>query len=309
MERTLTMAAELRSHAAGDSLGPEDRAYCAVAEALLGENGLSSIVRDATEALEVLREPADPWATVALYLRGVACLYLGDMDAAAVDLEEGVELSKRCGVPDMRAHCLAALAAMRLASGDAEGAVPQIEQARGIVFANNLENIPATAPIFSVAASVMLASGRHEDAAHDAVRALRLTSLIEAIAPWHAVAGRLALANVYWQLGDHNRAAVLIDEARNRYGPEAQSAVFDVMLKEAEALVAGLEISPPGPSLLTTAELRVLQYLPSHLSFPEIGQRLYLSRHTVKSQALSSYRKLGVSSRSQAVERALLSSR
>jgi LuxR family maltose regulon positive regulatory protein len=85
------------------------------------------------------------------------------------------------------------------------------------------------------------------------------------------------------------------------------------MLKEAEALVAGLEISPPGPSLLTTAELRVLQYLPSHLSFPEIGQRLYLSRHTVKSQALSSYRKLGVSSRSQAVERAfelgLLSSR
>ena len=56
--------------------------------------------------------------------------------------------------------------------------------------------------------------------------------------------------------------------------------------------------------MLTTAELRVLQYLPSHLSFPEIGQHLYLSRHRVKSQALSVYRKLGVSSRSDAVTRA-----
>jgi LuxR family maltose regulon positive regulatory protein len=149
-----------------------------------------------------------------------------------------------------------------------------------------------------------VASGRHDDAASDAVRALRLTSLIEAIAPWHAVAGRLALANVFWQLGDRQRAAVLTDEARRRYGPEAESPVFDTMLKNAEDLVAGLDVSHPGPSLLTTAELKVLQYLPSHLSFPEIGQRLYLSRHTVKSQALSAYRKLGVSSRSQAVERA-----
>jgi LuxR family maltose regulon positive regulatory protein len=76
--------------------------------------------------------------------------------------------------------------------------------------------------------------------------------------------------------------------------------LLDQMLKEAERQVAAVD-GAPGPSLLTTAELRVLQYLPSHLSFPEIGQRLYLSRHTVKSQALSTYRKLGVSSRSGAV--------
>ncbi len=72
------------------------------------------------------------------------------------------------------------------------------------------------------------------------------------------------------------------------------------MLKHAESQVAAVD-AEPGPSLLTTAELRVLQYLPSHLSFPEIGQRLCLSRHTVKSQAFSAYRKLGVASRSGAV--------
>jgi hypothetical protein len=48
----------------------------------------------------------------------------------------------------------------------------------------------------------------------------------------------------------------------------------------------------PGPARLARA----------HLSFREISECLYLSPHTVKSQALSVYRKLGVSSRSQAIQ-------
>ena len=39
----------------------------------------------------------------------------------------------------------------------------------------------------------------------------------------------------------------------------------------------------PGASTLTEAELRLLPYLATHLSFREIGERLYVSRHTVKS--------------------------
>jgi LuxR family maltose regulon positive regulatory protein len=57
-----------------------------------------------------------------------------------------------------------------------------------------------------------------------------------------------------------------------------------------------------GASALTTAELRLLPLLPTHLSFPEIAERLFVSRHTVKSQVQSVYRKLGVSSRAAAVE-------
>jgi LuxR family maltose regulon positive regulatory protein len=53
---------------------------------------------------------------------------------------------------------------------------------------------------------------------------------------------------------------------------------------------------------LTTAELRLLPLLSTHLTFREIGERLHISQHTVKSQALSIYRKLGVSSRSQAIQ-------
>ena len=42
----------------------------------------------------------------------------------------------------------------------------------------------------------------------------------------------------------------------------------------------------------------------THLSLPEIGADLFLSPHTIKSQAYSLYRKLEVTSRSQAVTRA-----
>jgi LuxR family maltose regulon positive regulatory protein len=48
----------------------------------------------------------------------------------------------------------------------------------------------------------------------------------------------------------------------------------------------------------------LLPLLSTHLSFREIGERLFVSSHTVKTQVYSAYRKLGVSSRSEAVARA-----
>jgi DNA-binding CsgD family transcriptional regulator len=53
---------------------------------------------------------------------------------------------------------------------------------------------------------------------------------------------------------------------------------------------------------LSAAELRLLPFLATHLSLRGIGERLFITRNTVKSEAISAYRKLGVSSRSEAVE-------
>jgi LuxR family maltose regulon positive regulatory protein len=58
-----------------------------------------------------------------------------------------------------------------------------------------------------------------------------------------------------------------------------------------------------GASALTAAELHLVPLLSTHLTFPEIAEELFLSRNTIKSQANSIYRKLGTSSRSQAVNR------
>jgi DNA-binding CsgD family transcriptional regulator len=57
--------------------------------------------------------------------------------------------------------------------------------------------------------------------------------------------------------------------------------------------------SPDGQAL-TGAELRLLPLLATNLSFPEIGKEFFLSRNTIKTQAMSIYQKLGASSRSEA---------
>ena len=73
---------------------------------------------------------------------------------------------------------------------------------------------------------------------------------------------------------------------------------------EVEATVSTAALNAPGASALTAAELHVLPLLSTHLTFREIGARIHLSHHTVKSHAVSIYRKLGVTTRAAAVETA-----
>jgi ATP/maltotriose-dependent transcriptional regulator MalT len=54
---------------------------------------------------------------------------------------------------------------------------------------------------------------------------------------------------------------------------------------------------------LSAAELRVLELLPTHLSLREIGDQLYISRNTVKSQVAAIYQRLGCSTRTEVVRR------
>ena len=71
-----------------------------------------------------------------------------------------------------------------------------------------------------------------------------------------------------------------------------------------QASLANGNARPAGASSLTSAELRLLPLLATHLSYQEISERLFVSKNTVKTQAYSAYRKLGVSTRSEAVVRA-----
>ena len=87
----------------------------------------------------------------------------------------------------------------------------------------------------------------------------------------------------------------------------AESDRLGTLVGEADALRAQLSRlrgpDAPGASALTAAELRLLPILATHLSFPQIAAEMFLSPHTVKSEAISIYRKLRVSSRAQAVAR------
>ncbi|MGH3421265.1 MAG: response regulator transcription factor, partial [Streptosporangiaceae bacterium] len=162
----------------------------------------------------------------------------------------------------------------------------------------------ATPLVRAVQARAALHRGDVPAARQELVSAQRLRHLLTYAMPQLAVQARIELAHVHLALGDLAGARSLrreIDELlRRRPG-------LGTLIDEAQTLRTLLskerDPSAPGASALTAAELRLLPLLCTHLSFPEIAAVMFLSPNTVKSQAYSLYRKLGASSRSQAVAR------
>jgi LuxR family maltose regulon positive regulatory protein len=89
---------------------------------------------------------------------------------------------------------------------------------------------------------------------------------------------------------------------RHRQGRTAHAALITEILD----LPGGSGgIDPPRViDQLTDSETRVLRYLPTHLTAPEIASELFLSVNTVSTHTHHLYAKLGVHSRHEAVDRA-----
>jgi len=156
-----------------------------------------------------------------------------------------------------------------------------------------------------VRARAALHRGDIPAARRELVRAQRLRPLLTYALPHLAVQARIELVRVHLALADVAAARMLMREIDEilRYRPGLGTLVGEA---------AALRVQPsrqrgsgsPGASALTAAELRLLPLLSTHLSAPEIARKLFLSPHTIKSRMRSIYRKLGASSRSQAVARA-----
>lgn len=112
------------------------------------------------------------------------------------------------------------------------------------------------------------------------------------------------LARAHLELGDVAGSRQITREATSIMADRDGFGSLTADLGQLVAQLAELPAGSVGASSLTAAEVRLLPHLATYLTFPEIGERLYVSRHTVKTQALSIYRKLEVSSRKEAVERA-----
>ena len=116
---------------------------------------------------------------------------------------------------------------------------------------------------------------------------------------------RIVLARVALRLSDVVGARALVERAALAVQLTPDAPVLGAWLEDASAQVGAYSTSATAaPAPLTAAELRILALLPTHLSFREMGSRLYVSPNTVKTQAQAVYRKLDASSRSEAVTRA-----
>ena len=134
-------------------------------------------------------------------------------------------------------------------------------------------------------------------------RAARLRPLLTYALPVVSVQALLEMARAYIALADPGGARAVLRQANDIFQQRPELGNLPQQAEDLRARVETIRAEGLGASSLTTAELRLLPLLPTHLSFREIGERLYVSRHTVKSQAISIYRKLGVSSRSETIDR------
>jgi LuxR family maltose regulon positive regulatory protein len=277
------------------------RSAVAISRASLGLGGASRLLDDATTGYELEADDSS-WRGWCAYLQGVA-LHLGmRIDAARDKLEEARRLSG-LHQPNVHAWSLAQLAVLDAMLEQWESARAFAERARIDVERNGLQEYASAAMVYAISALTCARSRQPAEARRDATRGRRLLSMLSGLAPWMAVQGRILLGDAYVLLGDPTEARDSLRAARRdlpRLGDAPALRTWFDRSHEAASSLRGASSGPP----LTAAEIRVLQFLPTHLSFREIADRLHVSRNTVKTQVISSYRKLGASTRTEAVESA-----
>ena len=278
-------------------------AWAAQLEALMCRKGIATMMSDAELAFSVTPEASSQRAT-ALLIRGMARLLAGDEEAAETDLVDASDIGRRMDALHAVVVALAERAVLAIRHGDWDMADALVAEALSCIQQHGLEDYPTSA--LAYAASAHVAFHRRGDAAarDSLVRAQRLRSDLTHSVPWLAVQVRVELGRAYLAMADPAGSRTVIREAEAIFRHRPDLGTLRVHLDELKSMVQNAPATPPGISTLTAAELRLLPLLATHLSFPEIGERLFVSRHTVKSQAISIYRKLGVSSRSDAVGRA-----
>jgi LuxR family transcriptional regulator, maltose regulon positive regulatory protein len=271
--------------------------------AVVCRSGIKQMRADADEAAR--RSAAVGMAVPVISLmQGIARVLSGDLDDGDASFEDALGVEEEGGVPEVFAVALCERSLVAMARREWDRAGILAGQAGAVLRRAGLAECYISSLVWAVQARAAWHRGDVPAARQLLVRAQRLRPLLTYALPHLAVQARIELIRVHLALADLAGGRTLmreIDEVLKRR-PD-----LGTLTGEAQALRTRLsaERAPTasGASSLTAAELRVLPMLATHLSFPEIGTEMFLSPHTIKSQAMSIYRKLGASSRNQAVVR------
>jgi LuxR family maltose regulon positive regulatory protein len=279
------------------------RAALALLRAVVSRHGLVRTRDDARLAVELARRDA-PLVPIAYAIAGCAERLLGDSEAALRLLDEGAELASVLA-PTVRAQALTQVALIALDVQRFDEAEALSATAWRIVEAEDAAERPTLALVSALAGWLAARRGATEDAKVHADRCVRAVQRLDGAMSAFAIEARILASATYAQLGDYRSARTLLHEAEHRLETLPDPGSLPARLASVREQVDADHV-PVGlvAARLTPAEVRVLRLLPTHLSFPEVADALFVSRHTVKTHAVAVYHKLGVSSRTDAVRRA-----
>jgi LuxR family transcriptional regulator, maltose regulon positive regulatory protein len=286
----------------GDTAHADDPAAEALAtflRALMCRRGAEQMRADADEAARRFAA-AGMVVPAAQLAQGIARVLCGDPGGADVFFEDAISMGE-VAAPDVLADTLCERSLLAIARNQWARAEKLAAEARSALRRTGVED-----PLVSaLQARIAIHRGDVPAARKELVAAQRLRFLWTYAMPHMAVQAQLELIRVHLALGDLAGARTIMGEVDEllKHRPGLGTLAGEAgelqarLAKERGAVV-------PGASALTSAELRLLPLLSTHLSSADIAAELFLSPHTIKSRMKSIYRKLDASTRNQAVTRA-----
>jgi ATP/maltotriose-dependent transcriptional regulator MalT len=266
--------------------------------------GVDAMRDAAAEAVELLSKRPNPfwlWNAQAAYGRA---LYLsGDPAAALPVLELAIQELTLTRFPVLYVYAMGWAALVSDECGQHDQAWRLAERAQEAVEANRLRHV-AHMGIVEVARGRLIAR-RGDLAAGRAHLERGVHHAQVSNEPLDQVVARLELIPVLAAMGDHIASRARLAEAADALARVPDAAALHERL-EALRHRLRLRVSQRDhlPEPLSERELGILRLLGGSLSQPEIAAELGISAHTVKSHARAIYRKLGVSTRDEALSEA-----
>ena len=270
-----------------------------------GFEGLGPMRDAAARATTLETDPASPWYALARASHAGALYWSGDHRAAAAQAQAALSAPASVAIIRMLGFAVLSLIAI---DGEHLAEAEQLARSARDVVADagpGLDRAPQSSLASAAAGAVLARRGRLAEARRELERALGVRRAQPGISPWPTMELLLRLSPVLSETGDRPGAVALAAEARRLLtsspdGAEAQLA----RLARLERQLAGQPREAPLAGPLTEREIAVLRLLRGTLSLREIGHELYLSQNTIKTHTRAIYRKLGVSSRRDAIARA-----
>lgn len=293
----------LAGHLPASGSPPHLTAAMATLRAMLAPDGLAGVLEDTEVARRVGDAGSNPWWAIATFAQGATYYVLDQSDRASV-LFASV-YPHIADSPGLGAVTLSYLALLDLDADDAPTARRRLTEASRLLDRHRLDRAMLLVPAFAIGARVAALVGQPELARTRTAQTSAMIATIDPLAPRTGLLCGLCLGEASLHLGDRAGA--------RRYAHDAVAArrldsSATRLNRELDQLLLRLESGDDqighDSDQLTPAEMRVLAYLPTHLSLQGIADELLISRNTAKSHSVAIYRKLRAAKRSEAVETA-----
>jgi LuxR family maltose regulon positive regulatory protein len=272
--------------------------------ALMCASGPERMLADAQFAVD--HEPSwSGWRDTALVLLAEAHLVSGDAETSGGLFDEAASVGRALGYSNTVVVSECELATVAMDRDEWSEAADRLRIAIDAIDEHRMHDYAFSSLAFVGAARLAHHRGDVEGARRMVAQGMRTRPACTTAIPTIAVRLRVQLGRVHLALGDVTTARHLVREIDDilRVRPKL-GTLLDAVSQLRSSLDATDARSSGGDPPLSPAELRLLPYLQTHLTYPEIAGRLFVSHNTVRSQVGSIYRKLGVASRNDAVRRA-----